>query len=298
MGKRTPDLPVAYGATVEGGRHPFHNWTGQWVHVADEPFVLLTVKGEDEKVLFTPCGHCGDGISGSKWWHGNVLGGVCFQCNGSGLGRRVGIIAQAQTIAKRRIADRNRAARKAEEKRQAAAQAAAAWREQNPTLAADLDALRSEILTSEHTGREPYRVHGALYEFAFKATSGLTDKQTAFAATLLDEHRAEQREQAERAAKQRYAAEVGQKVTVTGTVAAHLYIEPQNYGWSASWLVIVEGTGDDTGITVKTFSGAASIRDLERDQAVRITGVVKAHGERDGVPQTELTRPKAEKVDG
>lgn len=105
----------------------------------------------------------------------------------------------------------------------------------------------------------------------------LTDKQVALARRLLDE--AAQREQ------QRYAGDVGQVVTVTGTIARRWRFEGA-YGWSTG--TVIEGTGDDQGITVVTFSGNAALLDAGRGDAVTLTGQVRKCATRDGVTQTTL----------
>lgn len=113
------------------------------------------------------------------------------------------------------------------------------------------------------------------------------------AAAEFEAHRENERINA--AAATRYAAEVGAKVSVTGTVAVAMYLEPTQYGWSGRMLVVVEGTGSDAGVVVKVTSGARSLFGLERGETVTITGTVKAHAVYEDKAQTVLDRPKVTK---
>lgn len=86
-----------------------------------------------------------------------------------------------------------------------------------------------------------------------------------------------------------YAGELGEKLTITGTVTRLKPIE-QHYGYTptTSMLVIVE-----SGTTVaKTFTAAAWAWDVEQGDEITITGTVKAHEEFNGTKETVLTRPK------
>jgi hypothetical protein len=55
--------------------------------------------------------------------------------------------------------------------------------------------------------------------------------------------------------------------------------------------MIIEGAGPDAGITVKVSTAAKSARDLKAGDAVTVTGTVREHKERAGIPQTVLFRP-------
>lgn len=86
-----------------------------------------------------------------------------------------------------------------------------------------------------------------------------------------------------------YAGEVGEKLTITGTITRLKPIE-QNYGYTptTSMLVVIE-----TGTTVaKMFTSAAWAWDVEQGDEVTITGTVKAHEEFNDTQETVLTRPK------
>lgn len=105
---------------------------------------------------------------------------------------------------------------------------------------------------------------------------------------------AKQAEQAAKLAAQRYAGEPGDKLPpVTGVVARALTIEQQfGYRTTHSRLVIIEGTGPDEGITLKTFGTSNWHWDTEEGQTVTVTGSVKAHEEYAGTKQTVIIRPK------
>lgn len=99
-----------------------------------------------------------------------------------------------------------------------------------------------------------------------------------------------QRQTAEKTRKESaYAGEIGQKLTITGTVTRLKPIE-QNYGYTptTSMLVIIE-----SGTTVaKTFTAAAWAWDVAQGDEITITGTVKAHEEFNDTKETVLTRPK------
>lgn len=86
-----------------------------------------------------------------------------------------------------------------------------------------------------------------------------------------------------------YAGAVGEKITITGTVA-RLLPSSQYYGTveKTSMLVFVEA-----GRTVATmFTSASWAFDVEQGDTVTIAGTVKEHSEYRDVKQTVLARPK------
>lgn len=101
-------------------------------------------------------------------------------------------------------------------------------------------------------------------------------------------------ELARRADSSRYAAEVGSKVTVTGRVTIHKVVEGF-YG--SSVFAIIEGTGEDAGITVKVFGTGAFLWNIDRDDNVTLTATVKSHDTYQGVKQTTVTRAKGSVLD-
>lgn len=97
---------------------------------------------------------------------------------------------------------------------------------------------------------------------------------------------ARQEREAEIAKWSLLAGEVGEKVSVTGTVAVLTSVETQ-YG--SSLLVIIETAEHQA---VKLFTTAGWAYALERGQEVSIVGTIKSFGEYNGYPQTQLVRPK------
>lgn len=94
---------------------------------------------------------------------------------------------------------------------------------------------------------------------------------------------------------QGFVAPVGDKVAglaVTIKVAKYL---PGSYNRSSAMFVIAEA---ESGQVLKFVGAARSVMDLQRgDQAVIVTGKVKAHEEYDGQEQTVLSHVKVEVID-
>lgn len=98
---------------------------------------------------------------------------------------------------------------------------------------------------------------------------------------------AEQR--AQQRASVQFAGEVGEKLTVTGTVTRLRAVEG-SYGYQpkTSLLIILEGGG----VVAKMFTTAAWAWEIEQGDGITVTGVVKDHEDYQGIKQTVLTRPK------
>lgn len=87
-----------------------------------------------------------------------------------------------------------------------------------------------------------------------------------------------------------YVGEVGAKTTVTGTVAVVRSFETQ---WGYSCLFVLEGTGEHAGATVKWFSSARWLDEVNEGDTLTVTGTVKAHEDDDEYgKQTLFTRPR------
>lgn len=267
--------------------------TGTWVTVDDEPFI------EWRGSLYAVCAWCDHQHPGVKTWYGHILGGVCFQCDGRGVTKNVGTVEQAVKVAKRRHADRARRAAKAEAK--AAAQAAErdGWATAHPEVVAAL----AEVLAEQPDGDErDDATWSALRDWEAKwgefLTSlaqqaqwrPLTEAQTAAVLPAVEQVKTAASAEAEAAAKRHYLdVEKGAKVAVSGAVAVAVTVETM-YG--ASRLVVVEGTGEHEGVTVKMFGTGATLWEASRGDQVTVTGAVKDFEEYEGVPQTVLTRAK------
>jgi len=92
--------------------------------------------------------------------------------------------------------------------------------------------------------------------------------------------------EAERAKWSHLNNQIGEKVTVTGTVSVARTIQTQ---FGESKLIVIETPEKQA---VKLFTTAGWCWSIEADEAITVTGTVKSFDEYDGVPQTMLTRPK------
>lgn len=187
---------------------------------------------------------------------------VCGRCSGRGfMAEYAGIYAGEcfecrYAGVKLYAADTGEAARKVRKAQAAAARAAAKWEAEAPA-------------------REAAAIAAAAAEL-----------EAAHAAALEEAARREALE------ARRWIGTEGGKVTVSGTVTRAFSV------WSrfgSSMLVVIEGTGDDAGVTLKTFGTSDWHYDREEGEAVRITATVKAHELYDGVRETVVKSPKAAK---
>lgn len=276
----TPETTIEHGEPLTIGMGEDHRRT---IH----PIVFTTgdrirdFYAEHDGTLHAVCGRCcGKGAYGPV----AIENGRCFECRGHGTVGQVHGGIQEATKRERtnyRAAQRRRAkkaAEHAESERQAAE-----WRTAHPELAARLAAVYETLNSDEATAiRMPAELHKFACHVRFQP---LTDKQTAFATSLVDQWEAEQAEKA----RMRHIGTVGEKVTVTGTVAVKV---PCEHRYGVSCLLIVEGTGEHTGVTVKVFSTAETVWQRERGEQVTVTGAVKAHEDYQDTPQTVIKNPR------
>lgn len=95
-----------------------------------------------------------------------------------------------------------------------------------------------------------------------------------------------------------YAGERGDKVEVTGVVRTAYLCEANRYG-TRSLLVVVEDEAAKVVVKSFTSSGEVKLLRLQRGERVTVHGTVTGVDEdRDGTPQTTLTRIKVERVEG
>ena len=92
--------------------------------------------------------------------------------------------------------------------------------------------------------------------------------------------------EAERATWTHLDAQIGDKVTVTGNVSVAMNVQTK---FGESKLIVIE-TADKQ--AVKLFTTASWCWSIEADEAITVTGIVKAFDEYNGLAQTMLTRPK------
>lgn len=247
--------------------------------------------------LYRECYKCLD-FKGTIPGFEHVLDAVCFQCNGRGFSAKVESEAKAISLAKRRIADRARRARKEQERIDAQDAELAVWKAANPQVAAAAAVVMADapgLVNGEpdYQGNDEWIAKWG--DFVTKLANQqqfrpLSAAQTEAFLPAFEQAKADHAAATEVAAKRRYLDAVeGEKVTVTGTITVTHGFETM-YGWSR--LVIVEGSGDFEGVTVKMMGTSKAIYAAERGQAVEVTATVKDFEEYDGVPQTVVKLPK------
>lgn len=85
-----------------------------------------------------------------------------------------------------------------------------------------------------------------------------------------------------------YAGEVGEKVTLTGTIKQLFHVDGFTWHSPSRRMLIV-----DCGTSVaKMITGASWAYDVERGYHITITGTVRKHEDWHGTPQTVIVRPK------
>lgn len=307
--KKTEAPQAVVGATVTiGGTHGHRPLSVQVIEIGNYVFY----RGIQSGALYEACGRC-DGFNGPTG-HINgfehVAGGVCFSCGGAG---HVGVKASTadieglREVVRKRLLAKAARERKAEREAEQARQAAAAWAEANAEVAEGLAAIRERIAAAnaavegqEDEYGEPVQpehgITGPLFEFAFKCQrEALTEKQTAFAASLLAQQAetdeweaAKARAKAEKIAASQHLGEVDAKLTITGTVKVATIVEVPSFripgNMDSKPMIVLDVDGSE----VKVFSQAQWAWDAEKGQALTLTGTVKRHSEYQGVAQTEL----------
>lgn len=121
------------------------------------------------------------------------------------------------------------------------------------------------------------------------ARPAMIARELAFRAELVAKAEVAAYAEAERRGAMRYAGQVGEKVQVSGAVRTALVLEPIQYGWSSSMLLVIDS---HDGIVVKVVTTASWAWNVERGQDVTITGTVKALEEYRGVLQTVVKSPR------
>ncbi|MCC6497167.1 MAG: hypothetical protein IT193_13020 [Propionibacteriaceae bacterium] len=104
----------------------------------------------------------------------------------------------------------------------------------------------------------------------------------------LHEHQASQRAREQRRDQLRHVGQVGQPITLTGTITTRLPVDGYRYD-SPPQLLLILDCGD---AVAKMITCAAWAYDTKPGEQLTVTGTVKAHTEYCGVPQTVLVRPR------
>jgi hypothetical protein len=236
--------------------------------------------------IWNACRRCDSEDPGTLATHRNAFGGRCFQCHGHGLDRRFGTgeagIRAARRRERKNWSTRQHGARQAQERAASGAAAGRQWRAEHPDLATGLVGLADATAT----GPLDPTIDLNLYELAHRVRSGkpLNPTDTARAAELLAQHYSAQLLRA----RQRFAGTIGAELTVTGEVVV---ATPISSAYGTSMLIVVAGTGADSGITAKTFTRNAAAWDITPGQMITLTGTVRRHDRHNNVPQTVLNRP-------
>lgn len=225
------------------------------------------------------CHRCG-GAGGWKGWPGFT----CYQCNGSCLGgTKIMKLYSAEKLAKL-DATRDKARAKKEAARLAAAEVRKAeqraefadWLESYDGKGATdaIEGLRKVEADMDEGGKEIMASIVGRYD----DHRPLTEKQIEVLVKM--RHRTDKmiRERA----TSRYAAEVGETITIEGD-SKLIWEDPWGpYGWKGIFTIKTT-----TGIVAK-YSGSKSLG----NRWVKLTATVKAHEEYKGVKQTVITRPR------
>lgn len=287
--KITPE-PKVTKITGSAGSHGYgREATHVTISVGQVDSDYVIEKGGAWKVV---CGRCGG--TGHRSGFEFVYGGVCFECSGSGTRALAKVTDEASAIERERQrwmrADRKRI--KAEREQEIRRASFVEWTKDNQDVVDYLTGLYDELYDSYagwyRDGRMliPEFIEGA-WNKAVIRNEPLSDKHTAAVRSYRAQQQERKAEQAARAAVARHAGELGEKVTVTGTVKVAMDLD----GLYGSQRMIVVESADET-VTIKTYTTAAAAYELESGDTVTVTATVKKLGEYKGLPQTQVNRPK------
>ena len=95
-------------------------------------------------------------------------------------------------------------------------------------------------------------------------------------------------ERAGRRATLDFAGEVGEKVTLTGTITVLLHVDGFTWNSPSRRLIILDC---ETSVA-KMVTGASWAYDVERGDEITVTGTIRKHEDWHGTPQTLIVRPK------
>lgn len=305
----TSTTTVTHGDTVLIGENQI---TGRYLTVTTpDGSRTLIAAGRN---YYEPCARCDRqaAAAGRINSYAHVLNGVCFSCNGAGVGRLVITGTEEEMTAK--VSKLIRSAARAAAKREAAhaakveasAAKVAAWRAAHPDVVAaaalveaDLgsllnsagqwDASAAEIAHYAATERWGGFAVELVTSIDYVGREGLTEAQGAALIASVERTVAREAAAAARRAEARHAGDLGELVEVTGVVEAATWVDTR-YGLTR--LVVVRGTGEHAGVTVKAFGKSKAMAAAEKGAAATLAGTVKENELRDGVAQTLLGRAK------
>ena len=190
------------------------------------PAERLGSREADIEFVVEECGRCS--VGGVITHFSHVHAGVCFECSGKGHGKPLaGGVDGAREVVRKRLLAAAARARRAERDAEATRALGTVWAGEHPELAVALTAVAERIQVDEEFG---WSVHTALVSFAGTVARGeaLTVKQTEFAQSLVAELAADVAAEAAKAevdAAKVHLGQVGEALTVTGTVRVNMSIE-------------------------------------------------------------------------
>ncbi len=211
-----------------------------------------------------PCHRCG-GFGEYSW--NEMDGSICYGCNGDGLGRAI-TWADAERIAKQRIAKRRREERARMLAIEEQAHAWNAWRGDHADVIAWL------------AGKDDKP--GFVGDMARKTAvlETLSPRMVAAVRKIAGERAAEA---AVKAAAGHFGT-IGTRVEITATVKSSRFFD-NDFG--GSWLIIMETA---EGHELKTFTSGAFVDAAKEGETITFKATPKAHEEYKGAPSTMLSR--------
>lgn len=249
--------------------------------------------GAPQYVRARRCGRCGGQGGAEQWKH---TGWTCYKCGGAGTDG----VEYLPLYTADKLAKLNATKAKADAKRQAAREAKEAARAAEAAAGRD---ARIQALTSGAAAGEP---EGELYvailaELALAADDfladmvkrleggqSLTERQDEAARRTVDRKRRRREMAAKQASGARHIGTVGERVEIAGEVLVSVVIG-QGFAYNRYRELVKIMTDDGAIVIWFTETGAPQ-------RGTRVTGkaTVKEHSEREGVPQTIITRPRFE----
>jgi hypothetical protein len=227
-----------------------------------------------KRCVSTACYRCGGTGYVHPW-------GTCFRCGGAQVDPSHKDFGYPQTWTDAEIEEWDRARRAKNEKARVAREERLAVKKaakfaENLAKCPELADIKDYggILGDLREKAEKYDLSPAQFELVAKLVA--QDKAYAIAKAA----------QVEADAHLIYIGEVGEKITITGTVKVAKAIDTQ---FGLSRLLIV---ADTDGNLIKAFTTAQFVWDLEAGDEVTLIATVKAHEVYEDVKQTVITRPK------
>ncbi len=220
------------------------------------------------------CWKCGG--TGYLPEYGYTFEGVCFNCNGCGLGHVYATAAKAMEAVRRNLTKQRTDAVKAEQARIANEAAKAERKAKWEAWTASNADVHQYVMDS--IGDDNLFVD-QMYDL-LRVQTPLTDAQADAVRKIMADQDS-----------QRFGGQPGEKITFTGQISK-TFSGVSDYG--VYYMVVVEGIGTDQGVTYKmTGTGKLHIelQDAE-DDVVTIQATVKKQDMYKGTKQTVMLRPK------